>query len=76
MTEINIPVTYQTIKTKLESIVARTHYTKTEINTQMASKQDVGDCITSIALVPKGNDSTADAYNGVIRLYYGDEPSS
>lgn len=34
------------------------------------------DFITSISLVPRGNDSTADAYNGVIRLYYGDEPSS
>lgn len=40
------------------------------------NKQDVGDCVTSIALIPKGTDSTADAYNGVIRLYYGDEPSS
>lgn len=40
------------------------------------NKQDKGDCITSIELVPRGNDSSADAYNGVIRLYYGDEPSS
>lgn len=38
------------------------------------TKQDNGDCVTSIALVPKGSDPTADAYNGVIRLYYGDEP--
>ena len=38
MTEIDIPSTYQTIKTKLESIVAKKHYTKTEINSQMANK--------------------------------------
>lgn len=65
----NIPQTYQTIKTKLEAIVARKHYTKTQIDTQIASKQDVGDCITSIVLVPKSSDNT-----GAIRLYYGDEP--
>ena len=34
-----------------------------------------GDAITSIALAPKGSDTTADEYNGVIYLYYGDEPS-
>lgn len=33
------------------------------------SKCDVGDCITSIELVPKTTDST-----GAIKLYYGDEP--
>lgn len=38
------------------------------------TKQDKGDCVTSIELVPKGNDPLADAYNGVIKLYYGDEP--
>lgn len=76
MVQVDIPTTYQTIKTKLEAIVARKHYTKTQIDTQMASKQDVGDCITSIVLVPKGSNSSADAYNGVIRLYYGDEPTS
>ena len=38
------------------------------INTNIASKQDIGDCITSIELVPKSDDST-----GAIRLYYGDE---
>ena len=41
-----------------------------DINTSLNNR------ITSIALVPKGSDPTADAYNGVIRLYYGDEPSS
>lgn len=35
------------------------------------TKQDAGDCVTSIALVPKSTDST-----GAIRLYYGDEPTS
>lgn len=75
MTDVDIPSTYQTIKTKLESIVAKKHYTKTEINTQMANKENKGNCITSIELVPKGNDSSADDYNGVIRLYCGDEPS-
>lgn len=34
-------------------------------------KQDKGDCITSIELVPKSTDST-----GAIKLYYGDEPTS
>lgn len=71
MAEIDIPAHYQSIKTRLENIVARKHYTKTEINTQMANKQDVGDCITSIELVPKSDDDT-----GAIRLYYGDEPSN
>ena len=41
------------------------------INTNIASKQDKGDCITSIELVPKSDDST-----GAIKLYYGDEPSN
>lgn len=35
----------------------------------MNNKSDKGDCVTSIALVPKSTDST-----GAIRLYYGDEP--
>lgn len=35
----------------------------------MNSKQNKGDCVTSIALVPKSTDST-----GAIKLYYGDEP--
>ena len=34
-----------------------------------------GDAITSIALAPKGSDTTADEYNGVIYLYTGDEPN-
>ncbi len=41
----------------------------------LSSYLQTGDAVTSIALVPKGSDPTADAYNGVIRLYYGDEPS-
>lgn len=45
------------------------------IDTALSNKVNAGDAITSIALVPKGSDPTADAYNGVIRLYYGDEPS-
>ena len=48
----------------------------TNLQTSLNGKVDVGDAVTSISLVPKGNDPTADAYNGVIRLYYGDEPSS
>lgn len=43
----------------------------TAIDTAIGGKQDAGDYITSIALVPKSSDST-----GAIRLYYGDEPSS
>ena len=39
------------------------------INTTLNGKQDVGDCITSIELVPKSQDSS-----GAIKLYYGDEP--
>lgn len=35
-----------------------------------------GEAVTSIELIPKGSDPTADAYNGVIRLYYGDEPTN
>jgi len=31
--------------------------------------------LTSISLVPKGNDSSSPAWNGVITLYFGDEPS-
>ena len=38
------------------------------LNTNIANKQDIGDCITSIELVPKAEDNT-----GCIRLYYGDE---
>lgn len=45
------------------------YYTETEIDTVLEGKQDIGDCVTSIALVPKSSDST-----GAIRLYYGDEP--
>ncbi len=40
MVDIDIPVDYKTIKTKLESIVARKHYTKTQIDSQMNGKQD------------------------------------
>lgn len=32
--------------------------------------------VTSMELIPKGSDPTADAYDGVIRLYYGDEPQN
>ena len=39
--------------------------------TALNGKQDIGDCITSIDLVPKSSDNT-----GAIRLYYGDEPSN
>lgn len=34
------------------------------------NKEDKGECITSIELVPKSSDNT-----GAIKLYYGDEPS-
>lgn len=44
------------------------YYTKSDIDDLFDDKQDVGDCITSIELVPKTEDST-----GAIRLYYGDE---
>lgn len=40
MAQIDIPTAYQTIKTKLEAIVARKHYTKTENDTQLATKQN------------------------------------
>ena len=48
--------------------------TQTTINN--AIDMAIGKCVTSMVLVPKGSDPNADAYNGVIRLYYGDEPSS
>lgn len=35
----------------------------------ISNKQNKGECITSIALVPKSTDAT-----GAIKLYYGDEP--
>jgi len=38
------------------------------MKTNIAGKQNIGDCITSIELVPKSDDET-----GAIRLYYGDE---
>lgn len=41
----------------------------TVIGNLNTSKQDKGDCITSIELVPKSQDSS-----GAIKLYYGDEP--
>lgn len=44
------------------------YYNKLEINNQMLNKQDAGDCITSIMLIPKSQDNT-----GAIRLFYGDE---
>lgn len=40
MVDIDIPVDYQTIKTKLELIVARKHYTKTENDSQLNGKAD------------------------------------
>lgn len=43
----------------------------TAINTKIGSKQDKGDCVTSIELVPKSQDAT-----GAIKLYYGDEPTN
>lgn len=43
----------------------------TKIGTINTNKQDKGDCITSIELVPKSQDGT-----GAIKLYYGDEPSN
>nr|WP_294999885.1 hypothetical protein [uncultured Methanobrevibacter sp.] len=35
------------------------------------NKEDKGECITSIELIPKSQDAT-----GAIRLYYGDEPTN
>ena len=72
MVDIEVPSYYQTIKTRLESIVAKKHYTKTQSDAKYVAQ---GDAITSIELVQKGSDPTADAYNGVIRVYYGDEQS-
>ena len=43
-------------------------YDKSEIDTKLADKQNLGDYVTSISLIPKSNDNT-----GAIRLYYGDE---
>lgn len=58
------------------NIGTRASTTQAEINNAIdtvignlnTSKQDKGDCITSIELVPKSQDST-----GAIKLYYGDE---
>ena len=68
MAEIEIPSTYQTIKTQLQNLVKRWHYTKSETDTLLNGKVDNGDAVTSIELVPKSQDST-----GAIKLYYGDE---
>ena len=43
----------------------------TGIDTALSNKENKGNCITSIELVPKSTDST-----GAIKLYYGDEPTS
>ena len=43
----------------------------TGIDTALSNKENKGNCITSIELIPKSTDST-----GAIKLYYGDEPTS
>ena len=42
---------------------------------RVTNKHYVTNPLTSVYLAPKGSDNTADEWNGVIRLYYGDEPS-
>lgn len=73
------PVQNQTINTALNGkanlnhshVISDVTDLQNELNSldgKIASKQDMGDCITSIELVPKSEDAT-----GAIRLYYGDE---
>lgn len=45
MVQVDIPAAYQTIKTKLEAIVARKHYTKTENDNQLAAKLEESDLL-------------------------------
>lgn len=45
------------------------YYTEYEVDTKLNNKQNKGDTITSIGLIPKAQNNL-----GAIRLYYGDEP--
>ena len=68
MAQIEIPAAYQTVKTQLQTLVARWHYTKSEVDTKVSAKADIEDVIVDMELVPKNTDNS-----GAIRLIYGND---
>lgn len=59
------------IEGKASSVHTHSISDVSNLQSSLNNKQDIGDCITSISLVPKSSDDT-----GAIRLYYGDEPTN